>query len=157
MSIAKVAVSNEEKVVDAAKDVAKVEVKEPRIVSATAIEKKIEIKVDEPAAVLESKAPKTNEERKEENSSAALKILSEPPAESEAKDKEPVVTKPIITASPTTPLVIVTKAPDGKSEVTINPTPEAPVAAAPIARRSVTNHSSVTASGKKADEPGIVA
>lgn len=130
---------------------AQVEVKKHRSVSAKSIEKKIEIKVDEPAAVLESKAPKTNEERKEENSSAALEILSEPPAESEAKDAEPVVTKPIITASPTTPLVIVTKAPDGKREVTINPTPEAPVADAPVARRSV------TASGKKADEPGIVA
>jgi hypothetical protein len=69
LKIANVAVNNEVAVIDAAKTVAQVEVKEPKSVSAKTIKRKIELKIDEPAAVIEAKAPKTNEEREEENSS----------------------------------------------------------------------------------------
>ena len=81
--------------------------------------------------VQESKEPKSNEEREEENTSQALSIANEKPAESEAGDEEPEVEKPIITASPKTPLVIVKKDKDGEEEVEVNPNPEAPTKDAP--------------------------
>lgn len=81
-----------------------------------------------------------------------------------------MVTAPIVTASPKTPLVIVKKDEDGKPAVSINPapqvsTPEAPapapapaqaVPAAPTADNSISSGPTITASGKKADEPAIV-
>jgi hypothetical protein len=84
--------------------------------------------------------------------------LNDPPAESEANDKEAVVTAPIITASPKTPLVIVTKDEDGKKEVSINPAPEVATEEAPASVEPAASPSR-TISGKKADptEPALVA
>lgn len=94
LKVATVAVKNEETVVSTAKNVAHVQVKEPKKVSASKIEDKIEAseaKVAEDPMVQEAKEPKSNEERDEENTSQAVSIAHEKPAESEAGDEEPEV------------------------------------------------------------------
>lgn len=69
-AIATTAVKNEETVVSAAKTVAHVKITEPKKVSSKKIEAKIqesETKVTEDPAIKEAKEPKTNDERKEDN------------------------------------------------------------------------------------------
>ena len=84
--------------------------------------------------VEQAKEPKTNDERQEDNTEQALSIVNEAPAENDAGDEEPDIVKPVITASPKTPLVVVKKDEDGKPEVTLNPTPEASTKEAPAVK-----------------------
>lgn len=107
--------------------------------------------------MLQANEPKTNEEREEENTAAAIEIVNEPPAESEAGEEEPNITEPIVTASPKTPLVIVKKDAAGKPEVEINPEPEvstkeAPAVEATSSSPSVTPTVTPTVKAPVADE-----
>lgn len=60
--------------------------------------------------------------------------MNESPAENDEGDAEPEVLAPIKTASPKTPLIVINKDENGKPEVTLNPTPEAPTKEAPLVK-----------------------